>query len=260
MQTRKETITLTFGDYAENHAGMEKIGKGDAKPITVKELKEFKKYFEEKGLVCEYRDLCDEAEFTGHAAVLVIKNCIDFALRKKGKNADDLFAEQKALEWDTKAFMRGRVVNKHARHNLCYADFSQNADFEEKKGAIVNLNEIPLTRKLKKFLQKVTSRELVGEGNRYYDVSNCGIGYHGDTERKVVGCRLGAEMPLHFQWFHRSMPVGKNMKIVLQHGDVYFMSKRAVGYDWKSSSKYTLRHAAGCKKFVSLERFEKKKK
>ena len=30
--------------------------------------------------------------------------------------------------------MRGRVVNKHARHNLCYANKAQKADYENKKG------------------------------------------------------------------------------------------------------------------------------
>lgn len=38
---------------------------------------------------------------------------------------NDLFNEQKNLDWDTKAYMYGRVVNKHARHNLCFGQDSQ---------------------------------------------------------------------------------------------------------------------------------------
>ncbi len=33
-----------------------------------------------------------------------------------------------------KAFMRGRVVNKKARWNNCYADFDQQPDYENRRG------------------------------------------------------------------------------------------------------------------------------
>ena len=95
---------------------------------------------------------------------------------------------------------------------------------------------------------------LIGEGNYYHDIRNCGIGYHGDTERKiVVGCRLGASMPLHYNWYHKRKPVGKNVQIPLHHGDIYIMDAKAVGYDWKSQNIYTLRHATGCSKYTKIK-------
>ena len=34
---------------------------------------------------------------------------------------------------------------------------------------------------------------MVAEGNYYYDLKKCGIGFHGDAERKkVVAIRVGA--------------------------------------------------------------------
>ena len=85
-------------------------------------------------------------------------------------------------------------------------------------------------------------------------MSKCGIGFHGDSERKkVIGVRLGASIPLHFQWFHKSKPIGERVKIMLSHGDMYVMSEKATGYDWKSSSKITLRHAAGSKKYLTIK-------
>lgn len=36
---------------------------------------------------------------------------------------------------------------------------------------------------------RITTRRklpLEAEGNKYYDVNKCGIGFHGDTERKKV--------------------------------------------------------------------------
>ena len=34
---------------------------------------------------------------------------------------------------------------------------------------------------------------------------------------------------------------------------MYVMSEKAVGTDWKSRSKLTLRHAAGCPSFTTIE-------
>lgn len=41
------------------------------------------------------------------------------------------------------------------------------------------------------------------------------------------------------------MPIGKRAEIILQHGDMYVMSEKAVGTDWQRPSKIELRHAAG---------------
>jgi len=40
-------------------------------------------------------------------------------------NEKDLYEELSKLDWDSKAFMYGRVVTKHARHNLCFNDEPQ---------------------------------------------------------------------------------------------------------------------------------------
>lgn len=83
--------------------------------------------------------------------------------------------------------------------------------------------------------------------------SCCGIGYHGDTERKrVVAIRLGVSIPLVFGWWHRHQPVGEKHVLSLHHGDMYVMSEKATGFDWKRSSVHTLRHAAGCEKYTGL--------
>lgn len=99
------------------------------------------------------------------------------------------------------------------------------------------------------------ANDLVVEGNYYYDIKKCGIGYHGDSERsKVVGVRLGATIPICYQWYIRHKPVGENMRFDLNHGDLYIMSEKAVGNDWKRSTFHTLRHAAGSKNFISIKK------
>lgn len=91
------------------------------------------------------------------------------------------------------------------------------------------------------------------EGNYYYDIKKCGIGFHGDTERKsVVGVRLGATLPICYQWYIGSTPIGDMYNVDLHHGDTYIMSEKTTGYDWKRKKVHTLRHAAGCKKYCSV--------
>lgn len=36
---------------------------------------------------------------------------------------------------------------------------------------------------------------------------------------------------------------------------VYIMSEKAVGTDWKHSSIPTMRHAAGCRKYTNLDKY-----
>ena len=76
---------------------------------------------------------------------------------------------------------------------------------------------------------------MVVEGNYYYNINTCGIGFHGDAERnKVIGLRLGATLPLVFQWYLQCKPVNEPKVISLSHGDIYIMSEKTVGKDWKT--------------------------
>jgi hypothetical protein len=97
------------------------------------------------------------------------------------------------------------------------------------------------------------AKDLMVEGNYYYDVDKCGIGFHGDSERKkVIAIRLGKSIPLHFQWALNGKPIGERIELTLNHGDMYVMSEKATGYDWKTRKIPTLRHAAGAAKFLQF--------
>ena len=45
--------------------------------------------------------------------------------------------------------MYGRVVNKHARHNLCFDEEGQVPDYESGKGRVVAWNDAPLLREVR---------------------------------------------------------------------------------------------------------------
>jgi hypothetical protein len=253
-----KTFTLTFGDQGENHAGMQKIGSLIDKGFTVKEVKDIKKIFEENGYTTEYYCLNDLLknvdEKVEEAGIVVVRNGLNMLLDDLDDGLNLFFKEQDLLKKDSKALMRGRVVNKHARYNLCFSDFSQEADFDKGKGTVVDFKEVELLNRVRKNISKYFGEkcsDIIAEGNYYYDPSKCGIGYHGDSERKIViGVRVGKKMPLCFRWYYRSEIVSETLKIMLDHGDIYFSSEKAVGFDWKKSSKYTLRHAAGCDKYI----------
>ena len=245
---RAFTFTVTFCEVAENHAGMQKIGELTESGYSLEQIKNFAKAFQDP----QIHDLSIEGY---EACILVAKGGLNNLC-----DSSDFFEEQKALEKDTKAKMRGKVVNKHARQNLCFANYSQVADFQEGKGTIVDFKDVPVLSSVRDQLLRITGDSvLVAEGN-YYIGPKTGIGFHGDGERRrVIGVRVGEPMLLRYVWFQRGIPICEPIDIMLEHGDIYFMSEKAVGNDWKSKKIPTLRHAAGHSSFLSWSPTAKQK-
>jgi hypothetical protein len=78
---------------------------------------------------------------------------------------------------------------------------------------------------------------LFAEGNHYYE-SKCKINFHGDGERKKVICLcLGRTTVLEYHWRlpaqHAALDQLLAKRLELRHGDIYIMSEKATGYDWK---------------------------
>lgn len=270
------TVTITFGDVAENHAGMEQLGELSDEGFSISDLQEAKQKFDDAGIKTELINLepflLDHEPKLGKkgdfkAAVLIARNGISALLDRK--NAADLFLQEQApLQVDKKAWMRGRVVNKHARYNLCFSEESRGPDYEHKKGRVIAFDELPLLKELRESLPDFYGEKaanLPAEGNYYYDTTKCGIGFHGDGERrKVIALRLGATIPIVYQWYYQGKPVGEQMRVDLNHGDMYIMSEKAAGFDWKRRVIPTLRHAAGCANYTLskeklLEKWNKNK-
>jgi len=259
--------TLTYSYTVENHVGMEILGNNtNGKGKTVEDLLESVKivkdrYPEANCYVKLLNDfLPDNKTCDVLAGVFVFDDGVNHILKKIGKNSIDLFNEHNVLEKDKKYFdtRRQKVLNKHARHNLCFRDEAQSPDYENKKGTVVSFNDLPLTQYIRKEFEIIFGeKNLNCEGNYYYDLNKTGIGFHGDSERfDVYGCRTGEDnesgFPLHFQWYQRRERIGKRAIFDLKNGDIYSMSKKATGYDWKKSANdlLTLRHAAGCAKYL----------
>lgn len=251
----EQTITLTFGDVAENHVGMQEIGMKSEEGFSCEDLQRIQT--EISHLVqTELVKLEDYAPAGAEKAwVLVIKNGVNFLLHYYNTNADVMYQEQQKFTPDTKYYdnRKGKVCNKQARYNLIFSEFSQLPDYENRKGTVISYADAPHVDAIRRsipWLLKEKGVNLQCEGNYYY-CDKSGIGFHGDAERrKVVGLRLGKTMPLVFQWFQHNKSVSERLLFTLNHADIYIMSDYATGYNWKSPSKITLRHAAGADKYT----------
>lgn len=251
------TITLTLGDMAENHIGMQKIGKMMNNGLTLNDLLEIRKYFNNvnaKNILFDLNSTLYTQDIfpDDEAYILIIKKGLDYL--NLPYTSKDLYEEHINLEWDKKALMYGKVINKIARYNLCYGPKAQEPDYQSGKGRIISYENVPILKLVKDKICEiinVNKNKIVVEGNYYYDINKCGIGFHGDSERKIIiGIRLGAQIPLIYQWYLNGKSVGDKINIKLNDGDIYFMSEKATGNDWKNKNLYSLRHAAGAKKYI----------
>ena len=290
-----ERIALTCAPGGENHVGNQFIGKLPIKGsgFTASDVENMGVYFKSKYTNNQVQILnlntlstieaISNLDEMNQGRLLLIKNYIPFSITEM------IYNECTMNEWDSKYLdpkkyrteiidgketrIRGKILNKHARTNICYVDgLSQEPNYIEGKGTIIDLktkttlhNTIDKLYKdildsLKTFSNKIHFEINVVEGNRYYNLKKTGIGFHGDTERTIVICLSiggGGNYPMRFQWFKNGKPIGKSIDIQLNDGDLYIMSEKTVGCDWKLRSKFTIRHAAGADKYISLNRWNK---
>jgi hypothetical protein len=294
----KERFSLTCAPGGENHAGMEIIGRMPVKGegFTATDLEGLSPYFMDLGhnsSVLNLNELGDvnkikEFSIDDQARVIILRNWVQRAF--EDSTVQEIYKELTADKWDAEYLdpnkyrteivdgvetkVRGKRMNKLARTNLCYvAGREQEPEVMKGKGRIVDLKKKIMLYQVVESLKKMIADGLIAidskskveinvvEGNRYYNLKKTGIGFHGDTERVVVICiSIGCDnYPMRWHWFKDGMPVGKPIDITLNCGDVYIMSEKAVGAEWKMRSLYTLRHSAGIKKYTSLDRWEKRR-
>jgi hypothetical protein len=256
-----EAITLTYGDVAENNVGMQQIDSMADSGFTVEQLLTAQALISsccatEIIKLHEIPLLPNQSEVLPAATVLIIRAGVTAFLLNDGYSADTMYNEQVNLLPDTTIWStkHGRIVNKVARHNLCFAAEAQTADILNGKGTIIPYSAVPqldIIRRNLPYLLGPSAANLVVEGNYYYNPKTCGIGYHGDGERRrVVGVRLGVAIPLCFRWYHKNQIISEKLELLLNHGDMYVMSDLAVGTNWKRPTQITVRHAAGCAKYT----------
>ena len=173
------TITLTYGDRCETHAGMEIRGTSSPSGFTIEDLLEIKRKLEDANIISNFHLMKHEDE---QAGLLIIPYGVDSIFNNFsifGYTYNDLYQEQVDLEpiLDRKAFMRGRVVNKIARWNTVFDNDAAEPDYENAKGRVTAFNDVPITFELREIWYRICNttsiaeyiKELKCEGNYYYD-------------------------------------------------------------------------------------------
>src|SRR5260370_641796 len=93
LNKTSSTITLTFGDQASKHAGMQKVGSSAFEGFTRADLEQAQKLFEEEKVTCELHNLVTllpenkQKEVACDAFLLVIRNGVH-ALLKGGDGGE----------------------------------------------------------------------------------------------------------------------------------------------------------------------------
>lgn len=268
-------IALTWGDCGENHAGNQQVGKiqETGTGVTMDDLKRFYHYYTENvGGKAELRTFSvpENCPHKDKAGVLILRNFLD------NDKTELLLEELLSKTWDSKFLNKrtNKVLNKHARENLIFMrGVSQEAEYEKGKGTIENIDDMPILSKVDNKMREINKHiskhtcDLICEGNKYrikarIKTEQQGIGWHGDAERiRVFALSVGGK-DYCIKWclFHQNAPQMEPEEFYLNSGDVYIMSELAVGQQWNKSSLWTWRHAAGHEKYVSLKRFEGRKK
>ena len=254
-----ERYAITFGEVAILHTGGEEVGSGRSESgFSVAELRDVASVIGEKARVVSVSETLPTHLQTAEneAAVLVIRN--GASLIGGGSTADALLEEQRSVPYDRKYFdtRRQKTLNKQARYNIVFSEegASHSDDYRQCTiqpfGTVSQLSSF--REGLPSLLGDTHTQGLQAEGNHYYKKAS-GIGFHGDSERKVVIClSLGQPTVLRYQWRlpgsseHPFPPVD----VEIGHGDVYVMSEKATGYDWRSRSKVRVVHAAGATKYT----------
>jgi hypothetical protein len=96
-----KTVTLTFGECAENHEGMQKLGDIAEEGFTCAELIEIKRELEKNfNAKCQLIDLFEALPSSYHAqqgsrkaSILVVRGGVDLILDTCSKNSADLMKE-----------------------------------------------------------------------------------------------------------------------------------------------------------------------
>jgi alkylated DNA repair dioxygenase AlkB len=261
METEEESVqkygryAITFGEVALLHIGGVEVGNCRRDHgFSVAELREFSATLP-RAEVIMVSDALPEVDRSDHeAAVLLLRGGAEFFLGRPDA-ARLLLHEQNGIEYDRKFFDRGRTKNKLARHNIVFGEEKQAPSEDYRKFSIRAFKELPWLDSFRQALGfhfGCKAEGLNAEGNHYYN-SGCGIGFHGDSERKIVIClSLGANSVVRYQWRkpRSTEQCGPAVDLEVQHGDVYVMSEKATGFDWKCRSKLRVVHAAGSSKYI----------
>lgn len=268
------SAVYTFSCFAEGHAGhdielSELARKKENKALEKKDLEAIQTLLKSKGADTVMHCLKTREEEPDAFVLHVREKTLNFSYPEDLTNLaykEMCMLGKGGVDTTFLNTRRNMVMNKLARYNFNIGDRHQNPDIANGKNTLYSFDEMPLAKCIRDSFDHLANKlnlpqmkGLLAEANLYYN-DTCGIRYHGDEERPespVIGVNFGATRYLDFRSFYRHAPFGPQHRITLNHGDVYFMSRHAVGLGWcKDTYKRVIfRHRAGSLRF--LEKHDK---
>eukprot|EP00808_Paulinella_micropora_P002645 g38155.t1 len=132
---------------------------------------------------------------------------------------------------------------------LHFGPTDQEQSFAAGRAGAVAFGRLPVLSRLRRGLEGLLPEAWPlgpAQGLWYADSRWQGVYPHGHTDSPgVLGVRLGAPLQLHWHWYQRQALVGRRLRLSLDAGDLYLLSAKAAGFDWRRASALRELGAAG---------------
>lgn len=111
--------------------------------------------------------------------------------------------------------------------------------------------EFDASKKMSSELMKFTKNKissLFGISELNYKLENCiKSSYKGTLNKKIIiGLYIGESLFFYFSWFKDDKPIGKTCRFKLNHGDIYILTDKSLGCDFRKKNIPILKHCIGC--------------
>jgi hypothetical protein len=258
MYHNKRRVCITFGEVACTHIGGVEQGKKALRGFSAEELKKAR---------CkngEYYDLSERLPLDlakdNEAPLLIMRGVLQELATNSSVNVSELFHHEMTenVVWDKKYWdvRRSKTLNKQARLNTMFGNEEIQHSEDYRQPSVNSFSRLHILSTIREYLPMILGDKAIGlyaEGN-YYHEEKSGIGFHGDTERKiVVGVSCGSPTILRFQWRSpgNSEAYSCPIDFHINPGDIYVMGERTSGENWKKRSQWRIVHSAGSSKYTT---------
>jgi hypothetical protein len=167
------------------------------------------------------------------ATILVIPNYI--------KN--DLYQTLLSVDWDKKVLLRNKVVNRIGKYVISIHDEAQEPNYEQGQYRVLSYNELEDLKVVKNNVNKIVNQNnLLCKGDYNYNHEKLKLKYQGGKVNNMICIHLGDPIQLSYKWFFSNKAVSESTGFTLNHGDLYIMSEKATGHDYKLKKNPILKY------------------
>jgi hypothetical protein len=268
------STSITFSKSTESHAGTTVHGTSATVGYDKVDIDRAVAWAEENGVKYESYALHDLTGSTRKAHFLVLRDALGTLMGDPVNGLTSVtteFLQEVVPRLDDRFVNFQRVTQKKARQNaeigpVGYASELASCPLGSRpgkvlSGVVISYDILPNIKRIQQGLHRVLgakAKDLLAEVNFYGQIrggtqkplKECGIGFHGDGERKDVVCViLGASKEIHFNAFSGTRPIGERLIVEVGSADIYIMDEAATGNSWVKDRRVPdpqhYRHAAG---------------